>query len=197
MNSAGQAAQPINLNQQPPASSDHSRRAVRPVSHHQGLPRGLSPHHHMSASPQNHPAAPHLAELANYDRKRRVEHQQNSGRAAGEHRRDRSRGGAQPASSAAAATAGHQLARVNASVSTSSPMRKISEPVLINGAANNSRPEVNNTLNVLWWVYNGDKFTPFAFAIGFEHFRPFILKNCQLIKCSTCFQAKKFLQLNF
>ncbi|KAI1702440.1 RNA recognition motif domain-containing protein [Ditylenchus destructor] len=54
---------------QPPSHQQmEARRAMQPVSHHQALPRGLSPHHHhMSASPQSHPAAPHLAEKAELD----------------------------------------------------------------------------------------------------------------------------------
>uniref|UniRef100_A0A915EJ97 non-specific serine/threonine protein kinase n=1 Tax=Ditylenchus dipsaci TaxID=166011 RepID=A0A915EJ97_9BILA len=69
--------------------------------------------------------------------KRRAEQHQNRS----EQRRDRSRGAGQSSNNnaAAAAVAQSHLARVNASIA--SPVRKMSEPVLLNGAANNSRPE--------------------------------------------------------
>uniref|UniRef100_A0A183F170 Mediator of rna polymerase ii transcription subunit 26 n=1 Tax=Gongylonema pulchrum TaxID=637853 RepID=A0A183F170_9BILA len=107
--------------------------------------RGISPHHAGALMPQqqqNHPAAPHLADLANYDRKRRSEKE--AVRLAAEQqqqqqRRDRS----------AASSRDHQvrdaprelktpphIARVSASVAASSPVRKMSEPVL-NGKTEN------------------------------------------------------------
>ena len=84
--------------------------------------------------PQNHPAAPHLANLANYDRKRRNEKE--AARLLAEQRRDRS----------AASRDIHEpsrdplrspphITRVSASVAAP-PSRKLSEPVL------NGRPEV-------------------------------------------------------
>ncbi|TKR81037.1 hypothetical protein L596_014981 [Steinernema carpocapsae] len=105
------------------------RRSARPLSHHQQ--RGISPHH---MAPQNHPAAPHLAELANYDRKRRSEK---------EHaRRERDRSAAnrnviaQPSSSSRI-SAHHAGLPPNAANITGShsPLRKLSEPVM------NGRPE--------------------------------------------------------
>uniref|UniRef100_F1KQH9 non-specific serine/threonine protein kinase n=1 Tax=Ascaris suum TaxID=6253 RepID=F1KQH9_ASCSU len=108
---------------------EQSRRSQRPLSHHQS--RGISPHHGAIIGPQqNHPAAPHLADLANYERKRRSEKE--AARAA----RDRS-----AASRDALRTPPH-ITRVSASIAASPPMRKMSEPLL------NGRPE-NQDLDVL------------------------------------------------
>uniref|UniRef100_A0A915A6H1 non-specific serine/threonine protein kinase n=1 Tax=Parascaris univalens TaxID=6257 RepID=A0A915A6H1_PARUN len=108
---------------------EQSRRSQRPLSHHQS--RGISPHHGAIIGPQqNHPAAPHLADLANYERKRRSEKE--AARAA----RDRS-----AASRDALRTPPH-ITRVSASIAAPPPMRKMSEPLL------NGRPE-NQDLDVL------------------------------------------------
>lgn len=79
----------------------------RPVSHHQRSPQ------------QNHPAAPHLADLANYEKRRRSER---------EERRERER------------AAHHQMpiARVSASVPAPQQSRKMSEPLLI---SHHAKPE--------------------------------------------------------
>ncbi|VDK61948.1 unnamed protein product [Anisakis simplex] len=104
---------------------EQNRRSQRPLSHHQT--RGISPHRAaaMIGPPQNHPAAPHLADLANYERKRRSEKE--AARAA----RDRS-----AASRDQLRNAPH-ITRVSASIAAPSPMRKMSEPML------NGRPEVS------------------------------------------------------
>uniref|UniRef100_A0A1I8ERI9 Protein kinase domain-containing protein n=1 Tax=Wuchereria bancrofti TaxID=6293 RepID=A0A1I8ERI9_WUCBA len=120
---------------------DHNRRSQRPLSHHQTFQRGISPHHASALMPQlNHPAAPHLANLANYDRKRRSEKE--ATRLAGEQRRDRS---------AACRDQVRDMSRelknpprtshVNASVATTTPTRKMSEPVL-NGKVENQDLDV-------------------------------------------------------
>ncbi|CCG58606.1 Protein CBR-MIG-15, isoform a [Caenorhabditis briggsae] len=79
----------------------------RPVSHHQRSPQ------------QVHPAAPHLADLANYEKRRRSER---------EERRERER------------AAHHQMpiARVSASVPAPQQSRKMSEPLLI---SHHAKPE--------------------------------------------------------
>ncbi|KAJ1369851.1 Serine/threonine-protein kinase mig-15 [Parelaphostrongylus tenuis] len=90
-----------------------SERRQRPVSHHQRSPQ------------QSHPAAPHLADLANYDRRRQSERDE---------RRERDR-------SVTKDRIGHRgampVARVAANV-TATPLRKLSEPVL---HQQQSRPE--------------------------------------------------------
>lgn len=97
------------------------------------LQRGISPHHGAIIGPQqNHPAAPHLADLANYERKRRSEKE--AARAA----RDRS-----AASRDALRTPPH-ITRVSASIAASPPMRKMSEPLL------NGRPEVYRFMYLLF-----------------------------------------------
>ncbi|KAK6763709.1 hypothetical protein RB195_024148 [Necator americanus] len=99
-----------------PPSSDIRREAERrqrPVSHHQRSPL------------PSHPAAPHLADLANYDRRRQSER---------EERRERDR-------SVTKERLGHRGAlpstRVAANITTT-PIRKLSEPVL---HQQQSRPE--------------------------------------------------------
>ncbi|VDM43034.1 unnamed protein product [Toxocara canis] len=110
-------------------AGEQSRRSQRPLSHHQA--RGISPHHGaIMGPPQNHPAAPHLADLANYERKRRSEKE--AARAV----RDRS-----AASRDALRTPPH-ITRVSASIAAPPPMRKMSEPLL------NGRPE-NQDLDIL------------------------------------------------
>lgn len=81
----------------------------------------------------NHPAAPHLADLANYDRKRRSEKE--TARAAAEQRRDRSAASHDQVRdmSRELKTPPH-ITRVSASVAASTSVRKMSEPVL-NGKA--------------------------------------------------------------
>ncbi|EYB92546.1 hypothetical protein Y032_0192g1338 [Ancylostoma ceylanicum] len=90
-----------------------AERRQRPASHHQRSPL------------QSHPAAPHLADLANYDRRRQSER---------DDRRERDR-------SVANERMGHRnvlpVARVAASI-TATPLRKLSEPVL---HQQQSRPE--------------------------------------------------------
>ncbi|KAH7728303.1 CRE-MIG-15 protein [Aphelenchoides avenae] len=108
---------------------DH-RRPSRPMSHHQAMQRGLSPHHHMPAQ-QSHPAAPHLVELDNYDRKRREKAHQ-SARDASRRERDRS-----AASRSNGGIAHMPPPRMNSSTPGSSPLRKMSEPMLNGGG----RPE--------------------------------------------------------
>ena len=86
--------------------------------------------HHQKSPPQSHPAAPHLADLANYERRRRNEREERAAAAAAAGReRDRSghRAGGMP------------VARVSANLSAS-PMRKLSEPSL--HQPQHARPEV-------------------------------------------------------
>jgi hypothetical protein len=112
-----------------PAPSDY-RRHSRPISHHQ------------ASSPMTNAAVPHLNEIANNDRKRREKgsqqgaHLHRDSRHEPHHRsgsgRDRSNGNhlQQPQGSS-------HLARVSASIPAPvSPLRKLSEPVVLNG-----RPE--------------------------------------------------------
>uniref|UniRef100_A0A1I8E8F6 non-specific serine/threonine protein kinase n=1 Tax=Wuchereria bancrofti TaxID=6293 RepID=A0A1I8E8F6_WUCBA len=124
---------------------DHIRRSQRPLSHHQAFQRGISPHHANALMPQpNHPAAPHLADLANYDRKRRSEKE--ATRVAAEQRRDRSVASRDQVRDMSRETY-HELktpprtARVNASVAATTPVRKMSEPVL-NGKVENQDLDV-------------------------------------------------------
>lgn len=109
----------------------------RPFSHHQAMVSPLRLNHHIQQ--QNHPAAPHLTELANYNNGNNKRHIQQSSS------RNSSNVILSPASAmASAAVAQSHLARVNASVSSvSSSQRKVSDSVVLNGAMNNSRPEVN------------------------------------------------------
>lgn len=85
--------------------------------------------HHQKSPPQSHPAAPHLADLANYERRRRSEREERAAAAAAVRERDRSghRAGGMP------------VARVSANLSAS-PMRKMSEPSL--HQSQHARPEV-------------------------------------------------------
>jgi serine/threonine protein kinase len=120
----------------PRVTSGHpmeNRRPSRPMSHHQALQRGLSPHHHMPSAQQNHPAAPHLVELDNYDRKRREKAHQSSREAA---RRERDRSAASR-NNIGMPVSSHASPRVASSTPNSSPLRKMSEPVLNGGG----RPE--------------------------------------------------------
>ncbi|KAK0404533.1 hypothetical protein QR680_017496 [Steinernema hermaphroditum] len=105
---------------------DQQRRSARPLSHHQQ--RGISPHH---MAPQSHPAAPHLAELANYDRKRRSEKEH------ARRERDRSRNALGQPSSSQRISAHHAALPPSSGnlPGSHSPLRKLSEPVL------NGRPE--------------------------------------------------------
>lgn len=100
--------------------------------------------HHISSTQhqQSHPAAPHLAELANNNHNKRRNPQTPHG-VSGYHRN-----GNQLASnvSASAAVAQSHLARVNASVAAS-PQRKASDSAILNGAINGNRPEVVNFFN--------------------------------------------------
>lgn len=100
-------ARPLDVSRQD--RSDRDRRQ-RPLSHHQRSPQ------------QSHPAAPHLAEVANYhDRKRRSER---------EERRERDRSSARSGDQRdRSAHRGMPVARVSAHVGPA-PIRKLSEPVL-------------------------------------------------------------------
>uniref|UniRef100_A0A5S6PV73 non-specific serine/threonine protein kinase n=2 Tax=Brugia malayi TaxID=6279 RepID=A0A5S6PV73_BRUMA len=120
---------------------DHNRRSQRPLSHHQA--RGISPHHANALMPQpNHPAAPHLADLANYDRKRRSEKEKEAVRMAGEQRRDRSAASRdQVRDMSRELKTPPRTARVNTSVAATTPVRKMSEPVL-NGKVENQDLDV-------------------------------------------------------
>uniref|UniRef100_A0A1I7X5Z9 Miff domain-containing protein n=1 Tax=Heterorhabditis bacteriophora TaxID=37862 RepID=A0A1I7X5Z9_HETBA len=90
---------------------------------------------YLQRSPQqSHPAAPHLADLANYDRRRRSER---------EERRDRDRSNARDKS----AHRGMPVARVSANVATG-PLRKMSEPVL---HPQQARPETLWHVNFPGW----------------------------------------------
>uniref|UniRef100_A0A7E4VN09 non-specific serine/threonine protein kinase n=1 Tax=Panagrellus redivivus TaxID=6233 RepID=A0A7E4VN09_PANRE len=123
---------------------DHRSRqqGSRPVSHHQAMERGVSPH------VIRNPAAPHLEALANYDRDRRkreekTRREREREREARELRqRQQQRGGPQ------------QLARVSANIPAVSPMRKMSEPML------NRQPEdldvLANELSRMGQVQNGN-----------------------------------------
>ncbi|VDL72129.1 unnamed protein product [Nippostrongylus brasiliensis] len=91
-----------------------AERRQRPISHHQRSPQ------------QSHPAAPHLADLANYDRRRQSER---------EERRERDRSVTKER--IGAHRSGMPVARVAASITTA-PLRKLSEPVL---HQQQSRPE--------------------------------------------------------
>lgn len=118
--------------------------STRPVSHHQAMasPMRSSGHHMSPQHQQSHPAAPHLAELANNNHnKRRIA--QTSHGVSGYHRDNRSGN-----VSASAAVAQSHLARVNASVAAASPQHKASESILLNGAINGSRPEVANFYSI-------------------------------------------------
>ncbi|CAB3399969.1 unnamed protein product [Caenorhabditis bovis] len=94
-----------------PRNADGSRQSPasrqRPVSHHQRSPQ------------QSHPAAPHLADLANYEKRRRSER---------EERRERERG----------AHHAVPVQRVSASVPAPQQSRKMSEPLLM---GHHAKPE--------------------------------------------------------
>ncbi|PAV72782.1 hypothetical protein WR25_15289 [Diploscapter pachys] len=78
--------------------------------------------HHQKSPPQSHPAAPHLADLANYERRRRNEREERAAAAAAAAAgRERDRSGHR--------AGGMPVARVSANLSAS-PMRKLSEPSL-------------------------------------------------------------------
>lgn len=83
--------------------------------------------HHQKSPPQSHPAAPHLADLANYERRRRNEREERAAAAGRERDRSGHRAGGMP------------VARVSANLSAS-PMRKLSEPSL--HQPQHARPEV-------------------------------------------------------
>lgn len=92
------------------------------------IQRGISPHHSNNIPAQNHPAAPHLADLANYERKRRSEKE--IARAAAE-RRDRSAVSRDAAvRDIDALRIPPHIARVSASIAAPPPTRKMSEPLL-------------------------------------------------------------------
>ncbi|VDN03074.1 unnamed protein product [Thelazia callipaeda] len=119
---------------------DHNRRSQRPFSHHQAFQRGISPHHSSALMPQpNHPAAPHLADLANYDRKRRSEKE--AARAAAEQRRDRSAASRDQVRDMSRELKTSHIARINPSVAAAMPVRKMSDPVL-NGKTENQNLDV-------------------------------------------------------
>lgn len=89
----------------------------------------MSPHHAIAVVFQpNHPAAPHLADLANYDRKRRNEKE--AARMAAEQRRDRSAASRDQVRDMPRELKTPHIARVSASVAAPTSVRKMSEPVL-------------------------------------------------------------------
>ncbi|CEF64237.1 Mitogen-activated protein kinase kinase kinase kinase 4 [Strongyloides ratti] len=99
------------------------RQPNRPLSHHQM--RGISPHF---PPQQSHPAAPHLADLANYDRKRRTERE-----ALNHHRSERDRSASSRQRNGIIPLDPHinsKMSRVgNVMGNNAIPFRKLSEPV--------------------------------------------------------------------
>uniref|UniRef100_A0AC35TNS9 Protein kinase domain-containing protein n=1 Tax=Rhabditophanes sp. KR3021 TaxID=114890 RepID=A0AC35TNS9_9BILA len=97
------------------------RSSGRPISHHQI--RGTSPHY---PPQQSHPAAPHLADLANYDRKRRTEREAINRAERERSASSRQRNGVLPSDN-------FQMPRsVNVPLN-GGPFRKLSEPVSLAG----------------------------------------------------------------